>query len=225
MNIELPISGKSIQLGWAEVAIFLVWLFQLTATLGISLGYQEWFLSKTPLTLVLHLILLSSIFPFDSFKRRMSATALVLIGFFAEWIGLNWLPIFGDYYYGDNFGVQWQGTPLLIGFNWMILAMTSMAIAHSLFKNKTLRILVGASLMVGLDLLMEMVATPFEFWHFKGGMPPIQNYISWFVIGLLMQWILSGTKLSSKSKQFSFNLYLANVFFFGYFALYYLVFR
>jgi len=216
---SLPFLGNISQKK-STLAIGVVWLFQLSATIGIALGASEWFLSKTPYTLFLYSLLSFWIFPFENKKFALSALVLILIGFLAEWIGVNHLSLFGEYHYGKNFGFQLDGTPLIIGFNWMVLALVSKSIVSHFSSQKAFVALGAAVLMVVLDVSMELVADAFGFWHFQGGMPPLKNYLSWFVIGLLMQVIISNFKLE---KQFTFSLhyYLVNLFFFSFFAFYY----
>ena len=80
-----------------------------------------------------------------------------------------------------------------------------------------MQIPLAALLMVLLDIPMEMVAYQFDYWHFSAGMPPMENYISWFFIGLIMQTMIKGFELEKQSA-FSLNLYFANLAFFLLFA-------
>lgn len=220
MIISIPFAQQKVFLENSTLAIAIIWLFQIPAIIGISLGYEDWFLSKTPFTLLIHLLLVIWLFPLQQSSFRIAMSSMVLLGFLAEWIGVNHLPIFGEYTYGNNFGVAFQGTPLLIGFNWFILAAISSSIAKQLIGNHTLHILLGAFLMVFLDVFMELLASPFDYWQFEGGMPPIENYISWFGIGFFMIFIIRSFDFQAQFK-FSLNLYLANLLFFVYFSLLY----
>jgi len=219
MIISIPLIGR-LSIEKATIAIIIVWLFQLSAIIGILLGKADWFLSKTPFTLSLYTILCFWIFPFKNLKLIGKSALIVSLGFLSEWLGVNHLSIFGDYEYGKNFGMQFQGTPLLIGFNWLILALISNSIMSCLLKSKYLIILMAAALMVLLDVSMELVADQFGFWHFSGGIPPLRNYLSWFAIGVIMQLILSGSNFKAQFT-FSLNHYLANLAFFGFFAFYF----
>jgi putative membrane protein len=219
MPISLPIIGE-MKYNKSILAIGLIWLFQLSATIGILLGKAEWFLSKTPYTLFLYSLLCLWIFPFKDIALRHKALLLILIGFVSEWIGINHLSIFGEYYYGKNFGLQIDGTPLIIGFNWMVLALVSKSIVSRFLSNRIMVVIAAAGLMVLLDVAMEFVAYEFAFWHFKGGMPPFRNYLSWFIIGLLMQLIISKENLKAQYR-FSLHYYLINLLFFSFFAFYY----
>ena len=219
MAISLPIIGE-INLNKTTLSICIIWLFQLSASIGILLGKADWFLSKTPYTLLLYSILCFWIFPFKDRSFAIKSFALILIGFLSEWIGVNHLSLFGEYYYGKNFGFQLDGTPLIIGFNWMVLALVSKSIASKLSAGPIFTPIAAASLMVMLDIAMELVVDKFGFWHFQGGIPPLRNYISWFIIGLIMQIIISKNELREQY-QFSIHYYIVNLLFFSFFALYY----
>lgn len=220
MPTNLAIIGD-MNLNKTKLAIGLIWLFQLSATIGILLGQADWFLSKTPYTLFLYSLLCLWIFPFENATFRYKALSLILLGFISEWIGINHLSIFGEYHYGKNFGFQIDGTPLIIGFNWMVLALVSKSVVSRSLSNKAVAVITAAVLMVLLDIAMEFVAHQFSFWHFKGGMPPLRNYVSWFVIGLIMQLIIANANLKAQYR-FSLHYYVVNLLFFGFFAVYYL---
>ena len=50
--------------------------------------------------------------------------------------------------------------------------------------------------MVGLDFLIEPVAISLDFWSWQGGQIPLQNYIMWFLISLVMHSIIFYSKIS-----------------------------
>lgn len=218
MTPSIDSTFSQLKIDREKLAIGLIWLFQLSGIIGISLGYKDWFIEKTAVTLILHFLLLISVFSIrlgsNLFKNLLF---VVLLGYLVEWVGVNHFPLFGDYYYGENFGARLAGTPLLIGLNWGVLAFITASIAHKISSKKWLRIFLGASLMVTLDLPMERVADDFGYWHFTGGLPPIENYISWFMVGLIMHTPLSKFQLNDQWR-FSTNLFVANLLFFSYFS-------
>jgi putative membrane protein len=55
--------------------------------------------------------------------------------------------------------------------------------------------------MVLLDFMIEPVAIRLDFWHWQSGIIPLQNYLMWFLVAVLMNWILV-------FNQFKFNLKL-----------------
>ena len=133
----------------------------------------------------------------------------------AEILGVNYGLIFGDYVYLDNLGVKILGVPLLIGVNWIILTFITGSLSSFVFKNKYLSILMGAILMIALDLLIEPVAPLLGFWIFDLPEVPLQNYIGWFVIGLITQVIFQ-LKIVEKEFTFSTHLLIVNAIFFAF---------
>ena len=67
--------------------------------------------------------------------------------------------------------------------------------------------------MVGLDFIMEQLASRFDFWHFEGGVAGVQNYIAWFITAFVLHLIASHWLTKTKGI-FSKHLYLNQVVFF-----------
>lgn len=118
-------------------------------------------------------------------------TALVLflsyvVGFLAEWFGVQTGLLFGDYHYGPVLGPRWQGTPFMIGINWAMLVYCSGVVCNHVFPRLSwiIRGIIAALLMVALDLLIEPVAMEFNFWQWADNQVPLQNYIGWFLVAL-----------------------------------------
>lgn len=201
-------------------AIFTIWLFHLSAIIGVSLGYEEWFITKTPLNLTVALLLSLFAFPLLSPRQGLLAILFFLIGMSAEWIGVRNDWVFGAYYYGDNLGPKFQGVPYLIGVNWMLLTFATAGVMQELSKHKVVRVLFGAALMILLDFFMEQTAHRFDFWHFAGDLAPLRNYLAWYLIALVLHTIYQffGERVKAN---FAGHLYLANLVFFVWFFIYY----
>lgn len=203
-----------------EISIFIIWLFHLTAVIGVSIGYEDWFVSKTPINLSLISLLLLWSFPEKSLRFGMAIGAFFLGGMILEWLGVHYGLFFGNYEYGNNLGPKVSGIPWFIGINWAALTIASASIASSVLKNKIARILLGAGLMVFLDFFLEQSAPIFDFWFFENGVVPLKNYIAWFVISLLFNFIYQSANLKGNSK-ISYHLYIAQLLFFVYFYGFY----
>ena len=123
-------------------------------------------------------------------KEMLFASFLVfLIGFFVEWVGVHTSLLFGTYWYGANLGPKFLEVPFIIGINWAMLTLVSSAVGKTLTKSMLLNVVLGASLMTGMDWLMEPVAIKSDFWHWKNETIPVYNFICWFVVSLLTNWI------------------------------------
>ena len=115
-------------------------------------------------------------------------------GFLAEIAGVNTGWIFGSYTYGEVLGPGIAGTPFLIGMNWFLLLYCSLCLSDFLPAPAWLRFFISVSLPVGLDYLMEPVATRLGFWHWNEGIIPAQNYVGWAALSLLLliqPWLFS----------------------------------
>lgn len=188
------------------------WLLHLSAIIGIAIGYQEWFVSKTPLNLLFITSLLLLFFPVEGKKKWGLFLMLFVLGMTAEILGVNLGWFFGTYSYGENLGIKWWGVPIMIGVNWALLTFITGQIARTLFKNRFLIVLTGATLMLILDLLMEPLAPTFDFWSF-GEYVPLSNYISWFILALIMQILFTRLQIRG-DKSLSIHLYFMQGVFF-----------
>lgn len=197
-------------------SIFILALFHVSALIGVTLGYTDWFISKTPFNLLLSFLLLVWNYPLDSIKKWMLGLVFFLSGMTAEWIGVNKSWLFGVYSYGSNMGPLFDGVPYLIGVYWAVLVFITGSISTRISSNILVRILIGSSLMVILDYLMEAVAPVFNFWTFEGGIAPLENYLTWFAVAALLHFIFQKGTIKGDFK-FSLALYLIQLVFFGYF--------
>lgn len=203
-----------------QLSIAIVWLFHGSAIIGISLGYSDWFLEKTPLNLIVSLMLFLLVYPINNVKKVGVFILFFSLGMFAEWLGVNYQILFGTYTYGENFGPKLDGVPYLIGIYWSLLTFITAAILNYTKWHKFVKIICAALLMVLLDILMELSASYLDFWHFEGGMPHFENYATWFVLGALFQTILIKLKING-NQSFSLNLYLAQATFFVFVYVYF----
>ncbi|BCB04386.1 carotenoid biosynthesis protein [Bacillus sp. KH172YL63] len=119
----------------------------------------------------------------------------------AESLGVRYGLIFGHYHYERDFGVQFLGVPVTIGFAWVMVILTSMAhFEHFLKGKKTMKRAViyssVTSLMaVAMDLIIDPVAYKGrEYWIWdEGGVYydiPSQNFLGWFCVSFVIQFTL-----------------------------------
>ena len=165
------------------LSIFLLWLFNISGIIGIlNPDYTDWFLSLTPVNLLLTFVILVVNIN-EKFRFHITIAFLIpfLLGFITEALGVNFGLIFGTYAYGENLGFKLIGVPLMICLNWAVLTAITNDIAKYISKNIWLTACIGALLMTGLDVIIEVSAPRFDFWEFKNGIVPLQNYFGWFV--------------------------------------------
>jgi len=209
MNFLIPSNTTS------KISVFIIWLFHLCGMVGISYGNKDFFLAFTPINLFISFVLLFVNQKQLESKELKSAFLIFFIGMISEILGVNYGLIFGDYVYLDNLGVKILGVPVLIGVNWIILTFITGSLSSFIFKNKYVSIFMGAILMIGLDLLIEPVAPLLGFWIFDLQKVPLQNYIGWFVIGIITQALFQ-FKIAEKELTFSTHLLIINAIFFAF---------
>ena len=195
------------------LSIFVIWLFVVSALIGIALGYEKWFIPKTPLNLLIGFGLLILNVPVHTKKAVLMLSSAFIIGMLVEIAGVSTGEIFGNYYYGNNLGIKYLGVPIIIGIYWAVLTISSSMIARKLFRNIWLVSLVGAGLMVGLDFVMEIMAGTYDFWHFEGGHPPLANYVAWFIVAFFLN-LLCFENVEKGGESFSFHLWFSQLTFF-----------
>ncbi|MEJ2004832.1 MAG: carotenoid biosynthesis protein [Cyclobacteriaceae bacterium] len=110
---------------YRSTAIRLVWVVHIAAMAGVVLGFQEWFISKTPFSLLLIAISLTIFYPVIDLKKFTNFIMIAIIAFYAEWLGVQFGLIFGDYTYGSNLGWKIDGVPFLISLNWAVLSLVT----------------------------------------------------------------------------------------------------
>lgn len=194
------------------VALAVVYI---SGIIGLSIpSSRELFASTTPLSLVISAALLLWCHtdwnkPFWLFLGITS-----LVGYTVEVAGVHTEVIFGSYEYGDTLGWKMFRVPPMIGVNWMMLIYASGIIAEQLTAPRLVKSLVGAALMVLLDLVIEPVAIQLDFWHWESNEIPLQNYVAWYVIATVLLYVFY-TLPFRKENEFAGYLYGFQVLFFG----------
>ncbi|MEM1124400.1 MAG: carotenoid biosynthesis protein [Bacteroidota bacterium] len=203
-----------------DFAVLIIWLFHISAIIGVSLGFFNFFIPKTALNLLVSFFLLCWVFPIDTLQKVAATSLFFFVGMFVEYLGVNYGLLFGDYSYGQNLGIKFQGVPYLIGVNWAMLVLITGPITNRLKVAKPLKAIIGATLMILLDIPMEVAAPIFDFWEFAGGVAPLQNYIAWWLIAVVLHAVFQGMNLLGNYR-FALHLYLCQLLFFIYFYGFY----
>ena len=203
-------------MSWTKNNLIIILLFILHFVGGVALSMdsvKSVFLTLTPFNLALTFVLLiwgNQDFSFNFFKV---ISVLFLIGFFVEILGVYSGLLFGEYHYGKTLGFQFLGVPLIIGVNWVLLVVSSFAVSSYFVSNSILSVVLSSVIMVLLDLMIEPVAIRLDFWHWQAEVIPLQNYLMWFLVALLMNWILTFNRFKFNVK-LGFGLLISQVLFF-----------
>ena len=185
------------------VGYFLI-IVHIVGAIGISIeSSRNIFLFLVPYNLILTFIL--SFFYVSIVKYFRPIFLIFLLGFFFELIGVKTGILFGEYSYGDTLGFKVLNIPLVIGLNWAVLSLATYSLFSHFLNNKYMLIIFSSLSMVLLDLIIEPVAIKFSFWSWAASSVPIQNYIMWFFISIIMHIILL---LYKANVHYKFGLYI-----------------
>ena len=210
-----------------RTATILAVLMHLAGLILILIGANKVFETLTPFNLVVMFFLVIYTAPGDKNKFLLFLFIAILAGFFSEMIGVQTGLLFGNYTYDHIMGPKWNGVPFLIGLNWFIVVYASGMVAtkinlmladflpvraaYSRWFGFSL-ILDGALLATLFDWIMEPAAIHLGFWTWDDGHIPLLNYLSWFLISLLLLTLFRTLKL--KYHPFATNLLLIQALFF-----------
>lgn len=143
----------------------------------------------------------------------VACITILLVGFGIEVVGVQTKMIFGDYWYKTTLGIKVLDTPLLIAINWLIVIYSTSAIVAEFRFHRGLKVLFATILTVALDFLLEPVAMRLDFWDWKSGTIPMQNYIGWAGTAFLLHTILIFLPFEKRNRV-AVILYICEVFFF-----------
>lgn len=157
------------------------------------------------------------IFHFEKEKSKNYVLFILItavIGFLIEVLGVSTGVIFGEYLYGETLGIKLLNVPLSIGLNWAILIYISGIVSNQVSNKPFTRVLVGATIMVVLDFLIEPVAIQYDFWNWTNMVVPVRNYLGWFLLSFILHLIFQKLNFE-KSNPLAFKLLLIQFAFFS----------
>ena len=178
------------------IAVFLMLFFNVTGSIALFVpALKITVLTLTPFNLLVTFFLFY--WANNDFSINLIRTVIVVffIGLFIEILGVNFKVIFGEYSYGETLGFKILKTPIIIGLNWLSLSLACFGIASYIFKPKYLVVLGASFLMVFVDYIIEPIAMVLDFWHWKDDTVPVQNYVSWFLVSIIIQFIIFQSKV------------------------------
>ncbi|GAB5465320.1 MAG: hypothetical protein Kapaf2KO_07560 [Candidatus Kapaibacteriales bacterium] len=189
-----------------KLEVFLIYFLHLTGVFWFTTGL----LGSTIYILSGPFILISGIYAVYKLYLRsrelrkrvysllMSLMVVAISGLVFEYIGWTTGFPYGQFWYTDVLQPQILGTPLAIGAAWMYVTVTSIAIVIGLFKSLNrldslkigLLVFLSGVIAAFFDWIMEPTAVSLGFWYWGNTIPPLKNYISWFVISSIMAFIM-----------------------------------
>jgi len=184
-------------------------------------GLIDGFVYLTSLHLILcAVLLLITHRPMPSTRIWIWLLVCYVIGWVAEYVGVHYKWLFGEYVYGDVLGPKLFAIPLIIGVNWILVVYGVSTSLNMLFPtlNRVIKTIIAAVLLVALDFLIEPVAIDLDFWTWMLGTPPTQNSIGWLGVGLI-QTSLFYLIVPYTENRLAPILLLLQILFFGYLSV------
>lgn len=213
-----------------KLPLLIAVIFHLVGLVGILWVDESFFVSLTPMNLLLSAGLLIWSQPQRNLSFLLFAGIAFLTGFLVEYLGVNYQYLFGHYQYGNTLGPKAGGVPCMIGVNWlMVICGAGMATqglsqlwlkkgeevkSHSV-KNLLfwLQLVLGALLAACFDWLMEPVAVRLGYWAWLTPEIPFTNYRDWFLVSALLMFFFLRLGFPKKN-QFALHLLLIQTIFF-----------
>jgi putative membrane protein len=175
-----------------RLALAILLILYAVGIVGVTLPIHPDFMLLTPFNLLTTFAV--CLWCQKDWNRGLVVALLLcyLAGMLVEIVGTQTGILFGEYAYGATLGPKLFATPLTMGINWAILVYAVVSMTNRwLGKGKiVLKSILGATLMVLSDLIIEPTAVHFDFWSW-GLEPtnalivaPVQNYLMWWLAAL-----------------------------------------
>jgi uncharacterized membrane protein len=140
-----------------------------------------------------------------------------ILGTAAEYFGVKTGLLFGDYEYGANMHPLIDGTPVIIGVNWIILSYCfTRIVARWAPRRFSLFVIaaISATLMTAFDVLIEPVAIELNFWSWEKGYVPLTNYAGWWIVSLALNFLFVKMGVDEGKNPIAFWVLVFQLFFF-----------
>lgn len=204
----MAVKFSPLNAGWILAIVYLVGVggFVLPQTAGLM---QQLIWVNLLFTLLVLLV-------FHKKWSREFVLAMVLIGvsgFLLEVVGVKTGLIFGYYQYGTVLGYALWDTPLMMMATWFTTVYITRQIAEMMAKDAFLVAVLAAAMMVLLDYFIEPFAIRHGMWAWNSVEVPLQNYIGWFVAGLILQYLFIRS-VKMPANKLSLPVYLIQLAFF-----------
>ncbi len=166
-----------------------IWIFYSVGIIGLGLPWTRVFFTYLiPLNFLVAFVVIIIADRSDQKVLLPFAVVLFMLGFLVEVIGVNTGLIFGDFFFGKTLGPKIFGTPILIGWNWLMLVYCTTIIVSQVTSHRYFVSFLATVLMVVFDMVLENPAGIMGMWNWDWAHVPMQNYLAWFIIS----WIFNG---------------------------------
>jgi len=148
---------------------------------------RSFFLSLTPYMLLFSFVIVYLEEGRWVIRNLLAILLIMAFSFGAEYLGVNYGYLFGDYTYGSILGFKYYKVPLIIPITWALLSIASRSLVNLVTNSYAISAFLTAVVITAYDFLLELVAVRFGWWWWNTGNIPIFNYICWFVLSFIFQ--------------------------------------
>lgn len=180
-----------------------------------------------PLIIAVSILLLFEVYKSIADQSRTRfliwCCVVLFVGLGIEMLGVRTHFPFGRYQYSVGLKPQICGIPIAIGFAWLSITLSSLIIALKIIQHYQIKKsyhlyvfpVVTASFMLIFDYIMEHAAPKLDYWTWFNHTIPFQNYLSWFLLGVLFSflWLILNI-YKNINHTFSLHVYLSQLFYF-----------
>ncbi len=92
-----------------------------------------------------------------------------------------------------------MGVPFVIALNWCVLTLATNDLALRITKQPVVAAVLASTLIALYDVAIEPVAIELDYWQWAGGSIPLQNYLMWALIALLISLPLQLLRIHFRS--------------------------
>lgn len=186
--------------------------------------FKNSILPNTSLILLLINLVTLMILNFNLTKREkikfsILIISLLLISFIILILNLNYGNLFGYFVYTEILNFKVFEVPIAIALNWSLVLLSTYHVVRNFIKVKWMKILMTGILVLFFDFIFELFAKKFQLWVWTDlhkinyiGIP-LNNYFSWFIIGILSAFIINNFKQKIEPK-ILITFWFCEIFFF-----------
>ena len=145
---------------------------------------------------------------YDPLVGIVLSAGIFVTTFIVEYFGSSTSFLFGDYYYTDQFAPNVMNVPIAIGFAWVMVIATGLALIRLLaITNAIVRALLGGLAALAMDLVLDPVAylvKGYWIWEEAGLYYdiPWTNFFGWFIIAFCIHFLLSFVRQQQRFSSF-----------------------
>ncbi|UCC92381.1 MAG: carotenoid biosynthesis protein [Thermoplasmata archaeon] len=198
---------------WLPLIIIYV-IYGVGTVSHVNEGTRELMLAMTPgVLLFMGLFVMHPDFLDRNWRLLLWALGIYIMTFTLEATGVATGLVFGDYEYGDTLGWKALAVPVVIGFNWVLVVLGALTLTKRIVSGPLQVAVFTGALTTAFDFVMEPVAIALDYWTWTAVMPPLHNFVAWFVISFGVALTYEYLKLETRNTLYIHYFLVQLVFF------------